>query len=190
MTKVTKTVARFLSHIFGDRKESSSSATSSSVLSGTWRLEMTPHFSGFLKTVSTGQRAKLECFGMTRNAEGCSKCSARQEQEKEPVPPLTRTSKPHHLVLFTENDHLPSQVALNNLESALDGTNYRCYTAVLERQYHKAVCISYSINEFPTLLVLDHQANVLRRETQVRKMHEEHLRALMQVIDFHRANGR
>jgi hypothetical protein len=92
-------------------------------------------------------------------------------------------------VLFTECNHLPSQVAVQNLESALDGTTYRCYTAVLESQYHKAVCISYAITEFPTLLVLDHQANVLRRETQVRKMHEEHIRALLQVIDFFRTTG-
>jgi hypothetical protein len=71
----------------------------------------------------------------------------------------------------------------------LDTTDYRCYTAVLEAQYHKAVCISYSITEFPTLLVLDDQANVLRRETQVRRMHEDHIRAVLQVIDFYRANG-
>jgi hypothetical protein len=74
-------------------------------------------------------------------------------------------------------------VALKNLDHALEGTDYRCYTAVLEKQYHNAVCLSYNITEFPTLLVLDSAAMVLHKETTVRYMSEEKIRNLLQHID-------
>lgn len=87
-------------------------------------------------------------------------------------------------MLFVDSEHLPSQVALQNLDNALEGTNYRCYTAVLEKKYHPAVCISYGIDEFPTLLVLDVNAGVVHRELCVRNMHEETLLAMLQTIDY------
>ena len=90
------------------------------------------------------------------------------------------------MVLFVDKENLDSQVALQNLDHALEGTEYRCYTAVLEKQYHNAVCLSYEITEFPTLLVLDSAAQVLLRETRVRNMHERQLRALLQTIDSYR----
>lgn len=87
-------------------------------------------------------------------------------------------------MLFVDKDQLPSQVALKNLDNALEGTHYRGYTAVLEKQYHPAVCISYEIEDFPTLLVLDANAAVVHRELCVRKMHEDRLRGMLQTIDY------
>lgn len=77
-------------------------------------------------------------------------------------------------------------MALKNLDHALEGTDNRCYTAVLEREYHRAVCLSYNITEFPTLLVLDNAATVLHRETTVRYMSEEKIRTLLQHIASYR----
>lgn len=98
-------------------------------------------------------------------------------------------NRPNHLVLFVDKEDLCSQVALQNLDNALEGTDYRLYTAVLEKEYHTAVCISYNITEFPTLLVLDSAAQVLLKETMVRKMHETYLRSLLHTIDsYHSTN--
>jgi hypothetical protein len=77
-------------------------------------------------------------------------------------------------------------VALKNLDHALEGTDNRCYTAVLEKEYHRAVCLSYNITEFPTLLVLDNAAMVLHKETTVRYMSEEKIRSLLQHIASYR----
>ena len=79
-----------------------------------------------------------------------------------------------------------SQVALKNLDNALEGTDYRCYTAVLEKQYHPAVTLSYGVDFFPTLLVLDSSAQVLHKETRVRYLGEEKFRALLQHIASYR----
>lgn len=163
MTKVTKTVARFLSRILGGHIQSSNSVTSSSASSGIWHLERTPHFSGFSRTASMDRQEKQESCSTTKKPGGCANCSAcphRQQQEQEPS---IRTSRPNNLVLFVDKEHLPSQVALKNLDHALEGTDNRCYTAVLEKEYHRAVCLSYNITEFPTLLVLDNAAMVLHK---------------------------
>lgn len=85
-------------------------------------------------------------------------------------------------MLFVDKEDLASQTALHNLDLALEGAEDRCYIAVLEAQYHNAVCISYDITEFPTLLVLDSSAQVLYRENRVREMHEEKFRKILQVI--------
>jgi hypothetical protein len=77
-------------------------------------------------------------------------------------------------------------VALKNLDNSLEGTDYRCYSAVLEKKYHPAVCISYNVTEFPTLLVLDNSAQVLHRETLVRNMTEDKFRMLLQRIASYR----
>jgi hypothetical protein len=89
-------------------------------------------------------------------------------------------------VLFVDKEDLTSQVALKNLDHALEGTDNRCYTAVLEKQYHPAVCLSYQVDFFPTLLVLDSSAQVLYRETRVRHMSEEKLRSLLYHIASYR----
>lgn len=86
-------------------------------------------------------------------------------------------------MLFVDKEELASQAALKNLDHALEDSDNRCYIAVLERQYHRAVCISYSINEFPTLLVLDNGAQVLHRETGARNLHEDKFRSLLQLIN-------
>ena len=88
-------------------------------------------------------------------------------------------------MLFVDKEDLTSQTALHNLDLALEGTEDRCYTAVLEAQYHKAVCLSYGVTEFPTLLVLDSSAQVLYRENKVRELHEEKYRNILQVIRSH-----
>jgi hypothetical protein len=91
-------------------------------------------------------------------------------------------------VLFVDRlieDTPENYVAQENLVHALEGTDYRCYTAVLERAYHNAVIVSYQVTEFPTLLILDSAAQVLYRETNVRRMNEESLRALLQTIDYY-----
>lgn len=111
-------------------------------------------------------------------------CPSRHPQE-----PSIRTSKPNHIVLFVESSDLPSQVALKNLDNALEGTAYRCYSAVLEKKYHPAVCISYNVTEFPTLLVLDNSAQVLHRETVVRNMTEDKFRTLLQRIASYRTTN-
>ena len=85
-----------------------------------------------------------------------------------------------------DKEDLISQVALKNLDHALEGTDYRCYTAVLEKQYHQAVTLSYGIDFFPTLLVLDSSAQVLHKETRVRHIGEEKLRCLLQLIASYR----
>lgn len=85
-------------------------------------------------------------------------------------------------MLFVDKEDLASQTALHNLDLALEGSEDRCYVAVLESQYHNAVCISYDITEFPTLLVLDSSAQVLYRENKVRELHEEKFRKILQVI--------
>ena len=85
-------------------------------------------------------------------------------------------------MLFVDKEDLASQTALHNLDLALEGAEDRCYIAVLEAQYHKAVCLSYGITEFPTLLLLDSSAQVLYRENKVREMHEEKYRKILQVI--------
>lgn len=85
-------------------------------------------------------------------------------------------------MLFVDKEAHESQIALKNLDAALEDSDSRCYIAVLEKQYHNAVCISYDITEFPTMLVLDSSAQVLYRETAVRNMHEEKIRALLQTI--------
>lgn len=102
---------------------------------------------------------------------------------------MIQISKPNHIVLFVESSDLPSQVALKNLDNALEGTDYRCYSAVLEKKYHPAVCISYNITEFPTLLVLDSSAQVLHHEKSVRNMTEEKFRVLLQHIAAYRATN-
>lgn len=100
-----------------------------------------------------------------------------------------RISRPNHIVLFVDKEDLASQIALKNLDLALEDSDYRCFIAVLEKQYHKAVCLSYDINEFPTLLVLDNMAQVLHRETRVRNMHESSIRALLQTISYYRSTN-
>lgn len=88
-----------------------------------------------------------------------------------------------------DKEGLPSQVALKNLDLALEDTDFRCYVAVLESQYHKAVCLSYGVDEFPTLLVLGDAAQVLHRESRVRNLHESYLRALLHTIDSYRSTN-
>lgn len=185
MTKVTKTVAKFLSRIFGGPTPSPSSQTESSVLSATWRLEMTPLLSGFSRTASMGRPAKQGSCSTTKTPDGCSNCSGCPHQSQ----PTIRTSRPNHLVLFVDKEDLVSQVALKNLDLALEGTDYRCYTAVLEKQYHTAVCISYDITEFPTLLVLDNAGQVLHSDTRARNLHETYLRSLLHAIDSYRTTN-
>ena len=89
-------------------------------------------------------------------------------------------------MLFVDKEDLISQVALKNLDHALEGTDYRCYVAVLEKQYHTAVTLSYEVDFFPTMLVLDSSAQVLYRETKIRHMSEEKIRALLQHIASYR----
>jgi hypothetical protein len=91
-------------------------------------------------------------------------------------------------VLFVASGELPAEIARDNVFNALQGTTYRHYVGVLDKAYHNAVCIAYSINEFPTLLVLDDHAEVVYRETRTSKMHEEKLLAILQVIHYHRTH--
>lgn len=91
------------------------------------------------------------------------------------------------LVLLTD-DSLPAQTAIHNLNLALEGTDYKHYTAVLEQQYHNSVCVSYKVDTFPTLLIFDDRGNVLHREDRVRYMGEVKLRALLQAIDYFTKN--
>jgi hypothetical protein len=92
------------------------------------------------------------------------------------------------LVLVVDSDSLPSQTAIQNLNLALEGTDYKRYTAVLERKYHSSVCISYQIDTFPTLLIYDDLGNVLHREDRVRYMGEDKFRSLLQAIDYYTEN--
>ena len=89
-------------------------------------------------------------------------------------------------MLFVDRGDLNSEVAIDNLSLALNDTDYRCWTAVLEAKYHHAVCISYQIKSFPTMLVLDEHADVLHRETKVRNMHWERISEILSAIDHHR----
>ena len=89
-------------------------------------------------------------------------------------------------MLFVERGDLNSEVAIDNLSLALNDTDYRCWTAVLEGRYHQAVCISYKITSFPTMLVLDEHASALHRETKVRNMHWERIAEILSAIDHHR----
>ena len=89
-------------------------------------------------------------------------------------------------MLFIDRPVLTSQIALDNLDSALEGTDYRCYTAVLEKKYHPAICLSYGITSFPCLVVLDNATQVLYKEDRVRYLGEEKFRHLLQHIASYR----
>lgn len=116
---------------------------------------------------------------------GCGNCCSELRERA----PSIQTSKPNHIVLIVQSEDLQSQVALKNMDLALEGTDYRCYTAVLEGKYHPAICISYEINSFPTMLVMDDAGQVLHRELAVRNMSEEKIRSLLQHIASYRTTN-
>lgn len=86
------------------------------------------------------------------------------------------------LALFVDSESLTSQTALHNLDLALEGTEYKYYTAVLEAKYHTALLTSYKIYEFPTVLLLDESSEIIVRETRVRNMTEHVFRQMLQAI--------
>lgn len=86
------------------------------------------------------------------------------------------------LALIVDSESFPSQTALHNLNLALEGTEYKYYTAVLEAKYHSAILCSYKVYEYPTVLLLDENSSVLVRETRVRNMTEHVFRQMLQAI--------
>ena len=86
------------------------------------------------------------------------------------------------LALFVDSESFASQTAIHNLNLALEGTEYKYYTAVLEAKYHTALLTSYKIYEFPTVLLLDENSEILVRETRVRNMTEHVFRSMLQAI--------
>lgn len=92
------------------------------------------------------------------------------------------------LALFVDSESFTSQTAIHSLNLALEGTEYKYYTAVLEAKYHTALLTSYKIYEFPTVLLLDESSEIIVRETRVRNMTEHVFRSMLQSIHHTVAN--
>lgn len=84
------------------------------------------------------------------------------------------TSKPYRIVLFKKEDCEPCAQALANLHKALNAhPDFHDYVAVLQKENHPALVVSYNLNLYPTAIIFDEDSEELARKVGVRYLSED-----------------
>lgn len=97
---------------------------------------------------------------------------------------MTTSNLPvHKLILFKKQGCYPCKTAQENLDRVLSKfPEYHKYIAVLQKENHQALVVSYDLNLYPTVLVMDEESNELSRKVGARFLTEDWWESALSAI--------